>query len=179
MTYSVCRWRRIDNNLIAKMCWLSGRTRLVLYGKSWYRNNYVHHAAVWKMCAGNCINESCNGEGSYPFIPTAVFIASQKEVYIIGNGLLFRYILSLESYPSISETLQWLIIDWLKVTWPEIHIILTSWILIDAYFSPNRGSTIYSLEAPWTILEITSFVVSSDNEVYALVWRRANQVCAQ
>ena len=44
------------------------------------------------------------------------------------------------------------------------------------FLSPNRGLTIYSLQTHWKVLEITSFAVSSDKGVYALLWKRANQV---
>lgn len=43
-------------------------------------------------------------------------------------------------------------------------------------FSPNGGMNLYSLQAPGMILETRSFDGSSDGDVYALIWTRANQV---
>ena len=46
-------------------------------------------------------------------------------------------------------------------------------------FSPNQGGVMYSLQTPWTLLEISSFVTSNDHELYALIWKKEfdNQVC--
>ena len=44
-------------------------------------------------------------------------------------------------------------------------------------FSPNRGVTVYSLRSPQRVIEITSFAVSSDGGVYALIWKTKNEVC--
>ena len=54
----------------------------------WY---LVDHTVSWRICGDMCITESCDSEGGYLFTPTALFATSKKEVYIIGNGLLFRY----------------------------------------------------------------------------------------
>lgn len=47
--------------------------------------------AVWVMFTGSSVNESCDDEGSHLYTPTRVFAVSKMELYIIGDGLLFRY----------------------------------------------------------------------------------------
>ena len=109
--------------------------------------------ALWKTVDGNGTDESCNGENSYQFIPTRVAAVSRTEIYIIGNGLLFRY---------------------LKMCMK----IVVGLIKTDpcAFFSPNRGISLYSLQAPGMVQETRSFAASSNSDVYALLWNRANQV---
>ena len=53
----------------------------------WYIDN---HTVIWRTCDDICMTESCDGESDYLFTPTALLATSKKEVYIIGNGLLFR-----------------------------------------------------------------------------------------
>lgn len=47
------------------------------------------------------MTESCDGDGNL-FTPMALLATSKKEVYIIGNGLLFRYKF-LQSRSSVQE----------------------------------------------------------------------------
>ena len=46
--------------------------------------------ALWKIAVGNGTDESCDRENSYQFVPIRVAAVSKTEVYMIGNGLLFR-----------------------------------------------------------------------------------------